>query len=176
MYRLLAVLMLVGTMFIQEAIAAPARKAQVAQRQIRAITHARMRTWHWQRVMHVRLAPTNYGERRTHSMAYRSYLVRHWLSEERRTRLALSHVPHLSAWLCIHRGEGAWNSNTGNGYFGGLQMDESFMATYGGALLRLKGTADRWLPVEQLWTAEYAYESGRGFTPWPNTARACGLL
>jgi hypothetical protein len=24
--------------------------------------------------------------------------------------------------------------------------------------------------------AERAYRSGRGFYPWPNTARACGLI
>ena len=25
-------------------------------------------------------------------------------------------------WRCIHEHEGAWNANTGNGYYGGLQM------------------------------------------------------
>src|SRR5262249_27216003 len=36
------------------------------------------------------------------------------------------------AFQCIHRFEGAWNSNTGNGYYGGLQMDASFQRRYGG--------------------------------------------
>jgi hypothetical protein len=27
-----------------------------------------------------------------------------------------------------------------------------------------------------MWVAERAYRSGRGFYPWPNTARACGLI
>src|SRR5438876_5647928 len=31
--------------------------------------------------------------------------------------------PHLSQWLCIHHYEGSWTANTGNGYYGGLQMD-----------------------------------------------------
>src|SRR5439155_1969022 len=30
------------------------------------------------------------------------------------------------AFLCIHRYEGGWSSNTGNGYYGGLQMDLGF--------------------------------------------------
>jgi|SRR5215211_7955048 len=83
--------------------------------------------------------------------------------------------PHRGAWLCIHRYEGSW-SDTGAPYYGGLQMDISFQQTYGSLLLRLKGTADRWTPLEQMWIAEKAYRSGRGFYPWPNTARACGLI
>lgn len=54
-------------------------------------------------------------------------------------------------------------------------MDYGFMATYGGKLLRSKGTADHWTPLEQMWVAEEAYKS-RGFYPWPNTARMCGLI
>jgi hypothetical protein len=82
-------------------------------------------------------------------------------------------------WLaqaqCIHRHEGPWTANTGNGYFGGLQMDWPFQRTYGRQLLDAKGTADHWTPAEQIAVAIVAYESGRGFGPWPNTARACGL-
>jgi hypothetical protein len=55
-------------------------------------------------------------------------------------------------------------------------MDLSFQRTYGADLLRKKGTANRWTPLEQIWVAERAYRSGRGFHPWPNTARACGLI
>ena len=80
------------------------------------------------------------------------------------------------SFLCIHRYEGAWTSNTGNGYYGGLQMDLSFQATYGAEFLRRWGTADNWPVWAQLKTASRAYQSGRGFWPWPNTARACGLL
>jgi hypothetical protein len=71
---------------------------------------------------------------------------------------------------------GNWAINTGNGYYGGLQMDLQFQRQYAPALLRNKGTANRWSPVEQMWVAERAHRSGRGFTPWPNTARMCGLL
>jgi hypothetical protein len=82
---------------------------------------------------------------------------------------------HKSAWLCIHRYEGAW-SDGGSPYYGGLQMDISFQASYGGILLASKGTADNWTPLEQMWVAERAFRSGRGFYPWPNTARYCGLI
>lgn len=88
-------------------------------------------------------------------------------------------VGNRSHWLCIHRGErgaAGWATNTGNGYFGGLQMDWSFMRTYGPELLRSKGTADRWTMEEQMMVAERARASGRGYYPWPNTARRCGLL
>ena len=80
------------------------------------------------------------------------------------------------SFLCIHRYEGAWNANTGNGYYGGLQMDLSFQASYGAEFLRRWGTADSWPAWAQVQTAARAYQSGRGFYPWPNTARACGLI
>lgn len=80
------------------------------------------------------------------------------------------------AFLCIHRFEGAWDSNTGNGYYGGLQMDEHFMSLFGGRFVRRWGTADNWPAWAQLETAVRAHEAGLGFTPWPNTARLCGLL
>lgn len=88
-------------------------------------------------------------------------------------------IGNRSHWLCIHRGErgaAGWATNTGNGYFGGLQMNYGFMRTYGPELLRSKGTADKWSMEEQMMVAERARASGRGYWPWPNTARACGLL
>jgi hypothetical protein len=81
-----------------------------------------------------------------------------------------------SAFLCIHHYEGAWNANTGNGYYGGLQMDRRFQSLYGSDFLARWGTADNWPAWAQLQVAARAYQSGRGFYPWPNTARACGLI
>ena len=81
-----------------------------------------------------------------------------------------------SAFGCIHHFEGAWDSNTGNGYYGGLQMDLSFQSRYGSDFMSRWGTADNWPAWAQLQTAVRAYRSGRGFYPWPNTARACGLI
>jgi hypothetical protein len=89
--------------------------------------------------------------------------------------------PDIPGWLqadfrCIHRYEGGWTSNTGNGYYGGLQMDISFQRRYGADYLTRYGTADTWPVWAQFQAAARAYASGRGFAPWPNTARACGLL
>jgi len=113
-------------------------------------------------------------------------LVALWELRAAKSALAVSrHVTRLmligprwltSAFLCIHRYEAAWNANTGNGYFGGLQMDQGFMRHYGWAYLRRWGTADHWPAWAQLDASERAYRSGRGFWPWPNTARVCGLL
>jgi hypothetical protein len=80
------------------------------------------------------------------------------------------------AFMCIHRYEGAWNAHTGNGYYGGLQMDIAFMRRYGSDFVRRWGTADNWPAWAQLQASVRAYRSGRGFWPWPNTAQACGLL
>jgi hypothetical protein len=81
-----------------------------------------------------------------------------------------------AAFQCIHHYEGAWNANTGNGYYGGLQMDLTFQGSYGAEFLRRWGTADNWPAWAQLQAAVRAYQSGRGFYPWPNTAQACGLI
>lgn len=88
---------------------------------------------------------------------------------------ALPAISHLSAWLCIHSYEGSW-TDSGSPYYGGLQMDIEFQQSYGSELLRTKGTANNWTPAEQMAVAEKAYSSGRGFYPWPNTARYCGLI
>ena len=105
--------------------------------------------------------------------------LRHTMTRKIRTYRSLQAVsstpPHYSAWLCIHSHEGSWTDD-GAPYYGGLQMDWSFMSSYGGHLLRAKGPANNWTPLEQMWVAERAYSSGRGFYPWPNTARMCGLL
>ena len=105
------------------------------------------------------------------------------LAEQCRTQASLdqvwflpaAHPPHKADWLCIHRNEGAW-TDTGEPYWGGLQMDRGFMTTYAPRSLLRRGWADRWTPIEQMWVAERAFRSGRGFYPWPNTARMCGLI
>jgi len=93
---------------------------------------------------------------------------------DNRQRLQTQHPPHMSDWMCIHHYEGSWQ-DSGGPYWGGLQMSQSFQQHYGGWLYRTKGTADHWTPLEQIWTAERALRT-RGFWPWPNTARVCGLL
>ena len=81
----------------------------------------------------------------------------------------------FQSWICIHRHEGAWNDR-GDPYWGGLQMDRGFMRAYGGDIIARHhgGLADTWTPAEQILVAERAYAT-RGFAPWPNTSRACGV-
>lgn len=90
-------------------------------------------------------------------------------------RVAWSSTDYVtSGLLCIHSHEGAWNANTGNGYYGGLQMDLNFQAAYGPAFLRRWGTADHWPIWAQIQAGRNGYRARR-WDPWPNTARMCGL-
>ena len=100
---------------------------------------------------------------------------RWWSAKGRLSWQQFTHPPHKSGWLCIHRYEGAW-TDANDPYWGGLQMDRGFMSTYAPALLLRRGYANRWSPLQQMWVAERAHRSGRGYYPWPNTARYCGLL
>lgn len=106
-----------------------------------------------------------------------------------RAIVVLDPIGSLDAWWCIHAGawpdgrdvpgtgEGSWTANTGNGYHGGLQMDRGFEKHYGADMLaRYGGDAELWTPRDQMVVAERARASGRGYGPWPVTARNCGLL
>jgi hypothetical protein len=87
-------------------------------------------------------------------------------------------VPSISysAWNCIHSHEGSW-TDSGDPYWGGLQMDRGFMYTYGRDMIRrFGGFANVWPVWAQMAVAQRAHDSGRGYYPWPNTARMCGLL
>jgi hypothetical protein len=136
----------------------------------RLIDRYRHRVWHWQRVMDRQVTWTL-----SRPPAEPLQKVRVWQRIAERTQAAAQHPPHLRAWLCIHRFEGSWR-DPNPPYFGGLQMDVGFQRTYGRALFAQKGTADHWTPLEQIWVAERALRAGRGFYPWPNTARFCGLI
>jgi hypothetical protein len=136
----------------------------------RIINRHRQEAWRWERVMGRPLTrelpnPPARPDLRVH--AWRQLAVK--------MRRRAQNVPHKSAWLCIHKHEGSWR-DPNPPYYGGLQMDIYFQRRYGAGLLRGKGTADHWTPLEQMWTAERAHRSGRGFYPWPNTARYCGLI
>jgi hypothetical protein len=98
-----------------------------------------------------------------------------WRRRARGVQRLAADPPHKRGWLCIHRLEGSWR-DSGDPYWGGLQMDRGFMRTYAPRLLLRRGWADRWSMLEQMWVAERAHRSGRGFGPWPGTARYCGLI
>jgi hypothetical protein len=182
-----AVLVLVPQSAEANRAPAPVRKVQAAKRAQRLLYVAELRrtlvgirarrdeTWRWQDVMsasHVRYGA--YAER-SHNLRYTKSVLALWTRRAWLARRQAQHPPRLHDWMCIHRYEGSWTDPNGP-YYGGLQMDLSFMQAYGPDLLRRKGTADHWTPLEQIWVAERAYRSGRGFYPWPNTARWCGLL
>ena len=145
----------------------PELTQQERQRMIDAYRH---QVWHWQRVMGhpVLLQLPNPPAELPSKIAA-------WKRIASTVREQALNPPHKKQWLCIHRFEGAWN-DPNPPYYGGLQMDLGFQRTYGGGLFSRKGTADHWTPLEQMWAAERAHSSGRGFYPWPNTARYCGLL
>jgi hypothetical protein len=124
--------------------------------------------WRWQSLM---------GVRRTRvagSLDTRRALL-YWRVRARAAQRLAARPPHRGGWLCIHRFEGRW-SDGNDPYWGGLQMDRGFMLRYAPRHLLRRGWADRWTPLEQMWVAERAHRAGRGFWPWPNTARYCGLL
>jgi Transglycosylase-like domain len=120
---------------------------------------------------------------RPHAQALRATVTRlervvGLLSRVRRAERPLSAtVPHYEAFTCIaeHESGGRWDISTGNGYYGGLQMDRQFQQTYAPGLYRVKGTADNWTREEQMRAAARAVRS-RGFSPWSTTASMCGLL
>jgi hypothetical protein len=142
---------------------------------IASITKHRLNTWHWQRLMGKPKTPASAHVQRSRSPHYRRWVLRLWRARAHTVRRQALSPPRRRAWLCIQRREGPWHDPRAP-YFGGLQMDLAFQRRYGRFLLRRKGTADNWTPLEQMWVAERAFRSGRGFYPWPNTARACGLI
>jgi hypothetical protein len=142
------------------------------------IRRFRTDTRHWLTVMHGSPPANASRSLSARSLSARSFgrlrrLERRWRHVAHTTRWRANHPPYFRAWLCIHHYEGSW-ADSSIPYWGGLQMDLSFQQTYGGWLLRHKGTADHWTPLEQIWVAVRAARS-RGFSPWPNTARDCGV-
>ena len=140
------------------------------RRRVNPTTVRRLRSaaWRWQALMGVRPA-------KSYASLHSRRALRYWSVQARHTRWLAAHPPHLRAWLCIHRFEGSW-TDSGDPYWGGLQMDRGFMLTYAPESLLRRGWANRWTPLEQMWVAERAQRSGRGYSPWPNTAHYCGLL
>ncbi len=177
----LAVLAVVAVALVPRATARQRAAAHVVRpdpaamaRTLKKIEANRNETWRWQRVMHRPRTPFAASARRARSLPYRRWVVNLWRHRAIAARRQAQSPPHKAEWLCIHRYEGSWTDPNAP-YYGGLQMDVEFQQTYGPDLYREKGTADHWTPLEQMWVAERAYRT-RGFWPWPNTARYCGLL
>jgi hypothetical protein len=75
---------------------------------------------------------------------------------------------------CVKSKEGAWTSNTGNGYYGGFQADHDFQRAYGREFYHQQGTANNWEPWQQIVMAWRGWRD-RGWQPWPTTSVMCGL-
>ena len=62
------------------------------------------------------------------------------------------------------------------GYYGGFQMSRTFMQHWGADKLAKYGGRDAryWSPADQMAVASRAV-AHLGYSPWPNTAAACGL-
>ena len=141
------------------------------------IHHYRTHTWRYQTLMGTPHTPYAGDAETDPSLTYKLWVRDLWRLRALRAKERFANgPPHRREWECIHHYEGSWTAHTGNGYYGGLQMDVAFQQTYAPPLLRKKGTANHWTPLEQMWVAERAHRSGRGFYPWPNTARVCGLI
>jgi hypothetical protein len=120
--------------------------------------------------------------KRTSNKAWRIVHAHQKMRRHARARLAvirqrMSIPPHYSFWLCVHRQEATW-TDPNSPYYGGLQMGNWFMRTYGWNLLQRKGTANNWTPMEQIWVAERAWKrEGYSYSwlygQWPNTAPPC---
>jgi hypothetical protein len=169
------------------AISSPAAGHMVKQPQRHAAQVEGKLGWHKKNLLHAR-STLRWFERHAATHLYGGPLARRvrawqivkahrWLKRHALRAIAAYAAsllpPHYVQWMCIHRYEGAWN-DPGAPYYGGLQMDWSFMRAHGWRLLQTKGTADNWTPLEQMWVAENAWRT-RGFSPWPTTARYCGL-
>jgi hypothetical protein len=142
---------------------------------VRQIHRYQQATWRWQSLMGVPRTPRSRAAEKDPSSRFKLWVRNRWHRRALRARRMAVKPPHHAGWLCIHRYEGAWHDPSPP-YYGGLQMDIGFQQTYGRELLRRKGTANNWTPLEQMWVAERAHRSGRGYYPWPNTARYCGLI
>jgi hypothetical protein len=92
-----------------------------------------------------------------------------------RARARLRPQPgHVAGWSCIHNREAAaWSANTGNGYYGGLQLSYGWAGRVRNAALLT--------PAEQMAVAE-AEAAGHGWSEpwmrgqWPNTYPPCAGL
>jgi hypothetical protein len=144
----------------------------VVVRKIKRYQHI---TWRWQRLMGVPRTPNRKRYLRIRDREYRLHILRQWQRRAHRARRRAHNPPHKAAWRCLQRYEGSWN-DANDPYWGGLQMDRSFMLHYAPRHLLRRGWANRWSPIEQMWVGEHALKAGRGFYPWPHTARICRLI
>lgn len=141
----------------------------------RGVVFYRGRAWEYAGRHDAARRATGHAER-SPGCAYVRWAARRWRGHALRARAAyLTWLEQTyERWRCIHEHEGAWSSNTGNGYFGGIQMTIWFQRTYAPEFVARWGTADRWPVWAQLLAGERARISDGDFHQW-GTAGMCGL-
>jgi hypothetical protein len=106
-----------------------------------------------------------------------------WRDRAARARALSSVCESAAAWAwhygwaatCVRSKEGGLTSvNPAGPYYGWYQTDPSFQAAYGPEFYRQWGPGI-WPAYAQVLTAWRGWKA-RGWYPWPNTARECGLI
>lgn len=147
------------------------------------ITGLRKSTARMRRAKCLRAFPVRYRPAYRVPVAKRPAARREWRQRWRVTKRVRSRCLETVLWTwyrtsgaaCVKSKEGAWTSHTGNGYYGGFQADLAFQRTYGREYLARYGPANNWPVLAQIHMAYRGWDA-RGWHPWPNTARQCGLL
>ena len=110
------------------ATASPTRIDRL-EREIEAL---RAETWRWQALMRKPRTPSSFTERHAESPRYIGWVRDLWHRRAVAAKRQAANPPHRNDWLCIQRHEShpaqGWGTYTGNGYYGGLQMDHPLPA------------------------------------------------
>jgi hypothetical protein len=137
--------------------------------QLEQINEFRVETWRWQSLMRKPRTPTSYRERRSDDERYVERIRDLWRARARTAEpgyIRRTAGPGLHPPLRAQSTQG-WKTRTGNGYYGGLQMDIGFQRPTG---LNFCAAARRPLTPVSRCGSPSAPTKWRGFS-WPNTAR-----
>ena len=96
------------------------------------------------------------------------------LHSTKATRKPVPRPRHYRAWQRIAHCESTsrWHINTGNGYYGGLQISAGTWRAYGGA--RYARLPSRTSKIKQMRIAEHILR-GQGWGAWPHCSRVAGV-
>jgi hypothetical protein len=122
------------------------------------------------------IVPHSSAERSTYNVPFLRWLLATWQGRASAYGSELAgRAGVYRALMCIHSHEGSWTAlGWGGPYYGGLQMDRSFMVHYGAEYVNRFGDARHWPPPLQVAVA-YRAVRAVGFSPWPWSAYACGV-
>jgi hypothetical protein len=158
----------------------------VSQSKIRQIEQAREATHRCQDRLGLKRSPV--GDETPEGKRYRSWVLTLWQTRRdvycqayrELQSISYAEVKAAGDWAdssgpsCVSSHEGAVSSNTGNGYYGKWQADESFQYAYGREYVQRWGLAHNW-PAWAQDVMAYRGWQDRGWGPWPTTSVMCGL-